>query len=218
MASRWAARFAVVTAIMIVGMAMAGEASAGERGVAELAIAGEVLAVQVDGGAACTDWATGPNADQDLWRFQVEDGAFLSVELTFRGDEGLSIRKADGIDGGAAWVATKAGSALSGGRAETTTATSFRLVQACPATRRRAVGGLAPINQPINQPVDEPIKPGSAGEAAANAAAQSTPKKLASGIDVAATVTLGASLVLAGAMLLIVRRRPRGRHRMHSTF
>ncbi len=200
--ARWVARLAVFATVMLVATGPAGAASARERRVAELAIAGEVLAVQVDGGTACTDWATGPNADQDLWRFQAEDGAFLSVELTFRGDEGLSIRKADGIDGGAAWVATKAGFALSAGRAETTGATTFRLVQACPAAHRGAVGGLAPI-KPAN---------------AAETKNQATPNRLASGIDVAATVTLGASLVLAGAMLLIVRRRPRGRHRMHSVF
>ena len=47
------------------------------------------------------------------------------MQLTFRGDEGLVTRPADGIDGGAAWVATKAGFALSGGMAETTTATSL---------------------------------------------------------------------------------------------
>jgi hypothetical protein len=185
--------------------------------VAELAIAGEILAVDVDGGAACTDWATGPNADQDLWRFQAEDGALLSVELTFRGDEGFESKPADGIDGGAAWVATEAGFALSGGRAETTTAISFRLVQACPAARRGAVGGLAPIEAPIKTPIEPSIKSAN-GAAAASATTGGTPNTLASGIDVAATVTLGASLVLAGAMLLIVRRRPRGRHRMHSVF
>jgi hypothetical protein len=215
--ARWVARLAVFATIMLAATGPAGAASARERGVAELAIAGEILAVDVDGGAACTDWATGPNADQDLWRFQAEDGALLSVELTFRGDEGFESKPADGIDGGAAWVATEAGFALSGGRAETTTAISFRLVQACPAARRGAVGGLAPIEAPIKTPIEPSIKSAN-GAAAASATTGGTPNTLASGIDVAATVTLGASLVLAGAMLLIVRRRPRGRHRMHSVF
>ena len=114
-------------------------------------------------------------------------------------------------------MATEAGFALSGGRAETTTAISFRLVQACPAARRGAVGGLAPIEAPIKTPIEPSIKSAN-GAAAASATTKGTPNTLASGIDVAATVTLGASLVLAGAMLLIVRRRPRGRHRMHSVF
>ena len=87
------------------------------------------------------------------------------------------------------------------GRAEVTGgAATFTLARACPAARHEAVGGLAPIKggQPPN--------------------VQATPRVLASGIDVAATVTVGASLVFAGAMLLIVRRRPRGRHRMHTMF
>jgi predicted phage tail protein len=79
------------------------------------------------------------------------------------------------------------------------------------------VGGLAPIEAPIKTPIEPSIKSAN-GAAAASATTGGTPNTLASGIDVAATVTLGASLVLAGAMLLIVRRRPRGRHRMHSVF
>jgi hypothetical protein len=39
------------------------------------------------------------------------------------------------------------------------------------------------------------------------------PKALASGTDIGPTITLGGTLVIAGMLLLIVRRRPRGRHR-----
>jgi hypothetical protein len=224
MAPRWLCRIAVLATITVIvlipsaaanadGAAVnAGGAAAKAEGEGAAKLVGPlpVTAAQVvDGALGCTDWATGLYADQDLWRFQLGTGRFVSVMLGFFDGDGVkTTRSVEGIDGATAWIATPAGWSLASGTAVVNgDAGDFELARACPAAgvRKPAVAGLAPAVGG---------RSGTGARPATVQGATSTPRSLAAGTDIAATVTLGATLVLAGVLLLIVRRRPRGRHSM----
>ena len=224
MAPRWLCRLAVLATITVVAVipsaaanaegvaAKAGGVAADAEGEGAAKLVGPlpVTATQVvDGALGCTDWATGPYADQDLWRFRLGTGRFVSVVLGFLDGDGVrTTRIVQGIDGATAWIATPAGWSLASGTAVVNgDAGDFELARACPAAgvREPAVAGLAPAVGG---------RSGTGARPATVQGATTTPRSLAAGTDVAATVTLGATLVLAGMLLLIVRRRPRGRRRM----
>ena len=185
MAPRWLCRLAVFATLTLAAVIPSGTAMADDT----VALEGPfpVTAREAaEKGPACTDWATGPNADQDLWRFET-DGRVVAIELHFTDqEERPQVRETD-----AAWVATPGGWTLVGGEATVTGGETFTLAHTCPA-----------MTQPlIARAVRVPVEPGTALTA------------LAGGTNVGATVTLGSTLVLAGVLLLIVRRHPRGRHR-----
>ena len=210
MASRWLCRLAVLATIIVVALIPSAAANARGERTGELIGPLPVTAAQaVDGAFSCTDWATGPYADQDLWRFRLRTGRFVSVVLDFvDGDGARTTRTVAGIDGATAWIATPAGWSLASGTAVVSGDPSdFELDRACPAAgvREPAAAGLAP---------GAVRRSGTGAQPATVQGATTTPRSLAAGTDIAATVTLGATLVLAGVLLLIVRRRPRGRHRM----
>jgi hypothetical protein len=225
MPPRWLCRLAVLATAVVVAMIPSARAQAdgaeGE-GTAELVGPLPVAAASfVDGTLGCTDWATGPNADQDLWRFRLATGRFVSIVLGFLDRDGVRIaRTVEGIDGGAAWIATPAGWSLASGSAVVSGgAGGFELARACPAAGTKDPGSREPATGAREPGVGglAPVVGGRTGTGAGPATVQgatTTPRSLAAGTDVGATVTVGAALVLAGMLLLIVRRHPRGRHRV----
>ena len=207
MAPRWLSRVAVLATITAASLIPSGAAHAD----ADILLVGD-LPTTATRGLGCADWASGPYARQDLWRFEVTEGEFQKLTLEFTGADGAPLTRTvaveaggevsgvgadvreEGVDGDRAWVSTGPGASLVAGWATVTgEATGFTLAQTCAA---EPLAALAP-----QAGKTAPVKPNAA------------PRALAGGIDVMATMAMGITLVLAGAMLLIVRRHPRGRHR-----
>jgi LPXTG-motif cell wall-anchored protein len=132
----------------------------------------------------CTGW-TGPG---DRWRFAVENGTLVSATLTFAAPGLTTHIRTVGPEGelttDGGWTLVEATATVTGDGAR------FDLIQACAGDAIPALG-LAEANK------TEPL----------------TTLPLTGGTDIAATMTLGSTIVVAGLLLLIVRRRPRGRHR-----
>jgi LPXTG-motif cell wall-anchored protein len=133
----------------------------------------------------CTGWQ-GPG---DLWRFAVVNGTLVSATLTFAAPGLTTHVRSLGPEGE---ITTEPGWILVDATATVTDAKnpSFDLIQACAAEELPALG-----------------------PAEANKSQQLTTLPLTGTTDIAATMTLGSTIVVAGMLLLIVRRRPRGKHR-----
>jgi hypothetical protein len=145
---------------------------------------------------ACTDRAPGPYEDLDVWRFSIKgQGQFRSLTLEFQKANGQPDTRTIEQTGTEAWIAVDPGETLVSGRAQANgTAPAFEVKTACTAE------GLVP-RAPIVNLAAVPVKP------------KEGPRALAAGPDIGPNLILGSTLVLAGMLLLIVRRRPRGRHR-----
>ena len=146
--------------------------------------------------SACTDRLPGPYEEQDVWRFTLQgQGQFRSLTLEFEEANGQPDTRTIEQTGTEAWIAVDPGETLVSGRAQTTgEATEFQVKSACKAE------SLVPRAPRVNLDA-VPMKP------------REGPRALASGTDIGPTITLGGTLVLAGMVLLTVKRRPRGRHR-----
>jgi len=201
MPSRWLCRLAVLATLVIAAQIPGAASMADPADPAQIVLTGDLPVTATEAkGPECTEWATGTSAQMDLWRFGlVGSGRFRTISLSFLTADGAAYTRT--VHGDVS-VTTDAGASLLGGTATVSGgASSFVLVLACPAT---VAGARAPIVPAL---------------AAGSVGRGDTPEKgtrpqaLAAGADVGATVTMGCALVLAGALLLIVRRHPRGRHR-----
>jgi hypothetical protein len=200
MPSRWLCRLAVLATLVIAAQIPADASMADPADPAQIVLTGvlPVTAAEAES-PGCTEWATGPSAQMDLWRFGLlGSGRFRTISLSFLTADGAAYTR---IVQGDVSVTTEAGASLLGGTATVSgDASSFVLVLACPAT---VAGARAPIVPRLGAVTGAGERPD----------ASARPQALAAGADVGATVTMGCALVLAGALLLIVRRHPRGRHR-----
>jgi hypothetical protein len=205
MAPRWLSRVAVLATITATTTAASLIPSGVARADAGIPLVGD-LPTTATRGQGCADWASGSYARQDLWRFEITEGEFRELTLEFTGADGAELTRTvaadtqaqdigeEGVDGDRAWVSTAPGATLVAGWATVTgEAEGFTLAQTCAA---EPLAALAP-------------QAGKTASVKPNAG----PRALAGGVDVMATMAMGITLVLAGAMLLIVRRHPRGRHR-----
>jgi hypothetical protein len=194
---RWLHRLAIVAAVTIAVLAITPDAHPD----VSIPLAGP-LPVTATEGPACESGADRPYPRMDRWRFGLpgDAGEFEELRLAFRHPDGAPVTRTIGssnIDGSAAWLVTDPGWALVAGVATITgDAKTFTLIEACPAIQTSREPLL------INAPVQPQIP-----------SAKRAPRALASGTDIGATVILGSTLVLAGVVLLVVRRQPRGRHR-----
>jgi hypothetical protein len=197
---RWLHRIAIVGAVTVAVLAITPDAHADVS--IPLAAPLPVTAVT---GPGCVSGADRPNPTLDHWRFGLLGGvgAFEELRLGFVTTGGATVNRTVGssnIDGATAWLFTDPGWALVAGTATIAgDAETFTLIETCPATRMADEPFL--INAPAKPELPSTDR---------------SPRALANGTDIGATVVLGSTLVLAGVLLLIVRRRPRGRHRRRS--
>ena len=149
---------------------------------------------------ACTDRAPGPYEDLDVWRFSIKgEGQFRSLTFEFQKANGQPDTRTIEQTGTEAWIAVDPGETLVSGRAQTNgPAQAFEVKSVCAAEQN--ADRLVP-RAPIVNLAAVPVKP------------KEGPRALAAGPDIGPNLILGSTLVLAGALLLIVRRRPRGKHR-----
>lgn len=199
--ARWLRRLAVVATLTLAMLWLFAIPPAFADDTIGLA-SGQLPAVATADQRECSTWS-GPN---DLWRFELSDGRFLSLTLIFAGP-GLAthVRTVEasaagdpsaGVDEGArtAWVTTEPGWSLVDASAVVTgTAREFYLALACPATGLAALAPIAGGDSPTTEAL--------------------TTLPLTGRADIAGMVTLGSTIVLAGVLLSVVRRQPRGRHR-----
>jgi hypothetical protein len=194
---RWLHRLAIVAAVTIAVLAITPDAHPD----VSIPLAGPLPLTAAEG-PACESGADRPYPRMDRWRFGLpgDAGEFEELRLGFRTADGTAVTRTIGsanVDGSAAWLVTDPGWTLVAGTATITgDAKTFTLIEACPATQT----GGEPLF--INAPAQAQIP-----------SAKRSPRALAPGTDIGATVILGSTLVLAGVLLLVVRRQPRGRHR-----
>lgn len=220
MALRWLCRVAVTLGVVVL--------IGGQPAWANVAVS--LAASQLPATAAGFDVATsrdrcdplfggGPYRDKDVWRFGLPDAAagdFVSLTLTFvdvGGGIHVNAIDATGSASSTAWIVTDAGWTLTAGAATITGwAESFVLAVTCPAgpdSDRLAIasqvgGGKSPLGSVRR--ATPPETPSGAG--------MSSEQLPTTGKDVGGMLTLGSTMVIAGVLLLIVRRGPgRGRHR-----
>jgi hypothetical protein len=204
---RWLGRLGIVGAVTIAVLAVAPDAHAADTHAADTHAAdGSIdlvgpLPTTADSGPPCKSGADRPYPSQDLWRFGLPggDGSVKAVQLWFVALGGHVVSRtveSRNIDGSMAWLVTDPGWALVSGTATATGgADTFALIESCAAAGKAdALLIYAQARPDIATP-------------------ERAPRALASGTDIGATVTLGSTIVLAGVLLLVVRRRPRGRHR-----
>ena len=197
MVVRWLHRVAVVGAVTVAVLAITPDAHAAVR----VPLVGPLPITAADG-PGCESGLDRPYPKMDLWRFGLpgRKGAFEELRLGFVVANGAAVSRTIGssnIDGSMAWLVTDpmwtlvSGTATISGDAE-----AFTLIEACPATRES--GEPLFVNAPFQPQIPSAAR---------------SPRALAAGTDIGATVLLGSTLVLAGVLLLVVRRQPRGRHR-----